>query len=69
RNYIYPDNGKSICTKIKVIRVRCTSCDKTHAILPLTTIPYSVFSVLLAAVILRDYLEYKFFAEMIRCLN
>jgi transposase len=60
RNYIYPDNDKSTCIKITVNRVRCTSCDKTHAVLPLTVVPNSVFSIMFIAVVMKDYLKRKF---------
>ena len=45
RNVCYIDNGNNICdNKIQVLRLKCKSCNSTHAILPNDVIPYCIYS-------------------------
>jgi hypothetical protein len=45
RNLCYIDDLKNIVDKrIKILRVKCSSCDSTHAILPNDIIPYCIYS-------------------------
>jgi hypothetical protein len=60
RNYVYLKGGGYACVLITIARVRCTSCDTTHAILPLTVVPNSVFSIMFIAAVVKEHLEHAF---------
>jgi glutaredoxin len=64
RNYISVDGvdvGRGIAeTVIKITRLKCPSCKKTHAALPLTVVPYSPFSVSFIAHLLIDHDRRRF---------
>lgn len=36
--------GEISSKKLEILRLRCSSCDKTHAVLPSDTIPYCIYS-------------------------
>ena len=55
RNTIAFIDGKTVYTKIRVIRVKCRGCGHTHAVLPDAIIPYSQYSVLFLLQVLCDY--------------
>ena len=45
RNVIYYEEGTGIVEcKLEILRVKCKSCNSTHAILPYDIIPYSIYS-------------------------
>lgn len=44
-------------SKIKILRVRCTTCKTTHALLPAHIIPYSLYSLEFYATLLAEKLE------------
>lgn len=48
-------NGKQECRRITVLRVFCTSCRHTHAILPDFIIPYRQFCLPFILKVLADY--------------
>jgi hypothetical protein len=55
RNITFFENDILIDKKIKILRVKCLSCNKTHAILPGDIIPYSIYSY---STIMRILFEY-----------
>jgi transposase-like protein len=58
RNYISAEGadvgGGIVESVIEITRLKCPSCKKTHAVLPLTVVPYSPFSVSFIAQVLID---------------
>ncbi len=44
RHLVIQENNMFIDTCITILRLKCTSCDSTHAILPADIIPYVVYS-------------------------
>jgi len=55
RNVISIINAVMIYTILKILRVKCTSCGSTHAILPSDIIPYKQFDYLSFITILENY--------------
>jgi len=55
RNVISIINAVMIYTILKILRVKCTSCGSTHAILPSDIIPYKQFDYLSFMTILENY--------------
>lgn len=55
RDLISYENGSTVTYSITVIRVICSSCEYTHAILPEIIIPYSSYSLIFILTVLRDY--------------
>ena len=47
--------GKTVYGEICVLRLRCTSCGHTHAILPDVIIPYSVYGLFFILRVLAEY--------------
>lgn len=45
RNVVYFANNKLIEKILIILRIRCLSCNSTHAILPYDIIPYKIFTV------------------------
>ena len=45
RNVVLIENEELVDVKMKILRIKCTSCNSTHAILPRDIIPYSIYSV------------------------
>jgi transposase-like protein len=60
RNYVHIEEGRVVSAIIEISRLRCTSCDTTHALLPLTVIPYSVFSIRFIASVIVDWETMRF---------
>jgi len=56
RHFIYRSEGKTCDSIITVIRLKCTSCNTTHAVLPLAAIPYLSYSICFIAALLADWL-------------
>lgn len=44
RNIVYINNGVIHEEKMNILRVKCSSCNSTHAILPNDVIPYCVYA-------------------------
>lgn len=55
RNVISILNAVMIYTLLKILRVKCTSCGSTHAILPGDIIPYKQFDYSSFIIILENY--------------
>jgi len=55
RNVISIINAVMLYTILKILRVKCTSCGSTHAILPADIIPYKQFDYLSFIAILENY--------------
>jgi hypothetical protein len=56
RNICYIDDLKNIVDRrIKILRVKCSSCNSTHAILPNDIIPYCIYSFSFIISVLTDY--------------
>lgn len=55
RDLISYENGSTVTYSITVIRIICSSCGHTHAILPEIIIPYSSYSLIFILMVLRDY--------------
>lgn len=47
--------GKTVDGEVNVLRLRCTSCGHTHAVLPDAIIPYSVYGLLFILRVLGEY--------------
>lgn len=60
RHYVYLSDSIVIDALITIVRLRCASCGTTHALLPLSAIPYSVYSIRLVAHIVIDALDHVF---------
>ena len=58
RTVIEIAGGKAVCSKIRILRVKC-SCKHTHAIIPDSLIPYRCFSLQAILYILRVFLHRK----------
>jgi hypothetical protein len=55
RYLISYESGKTVCYQVSILRVLCTSCGHTHAIIPEIIIPYGSYSILFILTVLRDY--------------
>lgn len=57
RNFIYEYNYKHVKKRIKIKRVKCKECHKTHALLPIDIVPYkiTVFSVIIKCLFDDEY--------------
>jgi len=60
RHLVGIKDGKPDDRRIKVIRLRCISCNTTHAVLPLIAIPYCAFSIRFIARLILDHTEGTF---------
>ena len=60
RHYVSMEGDAVTDTLIEVARLRCSSCGTTHAVLPLTAVPRSVFSVLFIASLIADHINRRF---------
>lgn len=57
RHVLYLDNDHTIHDAIlSVLRLKCTSCNSTHAILPSDVIPYSIYSLTIFLTITSEVL-------------
>jgi len=57
RNLIQYINGKTDEQRIKPLRFECTSCEKTHALLPDILVPYSPYNLRFMLIVLIAYYE------------
>ena len=55
RYLIYFEHGETVTCQISVTRIICSSCGRTHAILPEIIIPYGSYSLVFILTVLRDY--------------
>ena len=56
RNICFIDNYHNICEeKMCVLRLKCTSCESTHAVLPKEIIPYCIYSASFIIKVLSEY--------------
>lgn len=60
RHFVYLDGNEVSDKLITVQRLRCTSCNSTHAVLPLAVVPYSVYSIRMVAHIVLDKISGRF---------
>jgi transposase-like protein len=60
RHYVSIDQGVVSDTLIEILRLRCTSCKSTHALMPPTAIPYCVFSIRFVATLICDWADNRF---------
>jgi|BioPla2DNA2_1021312.scaffolds.fasta_scaffold27112_1 hypothetical protein len=52
--------GEVSSKKLEVLRLKCSSCDKTHAILPADTIPYCIYSYsCILTILLEHFIDKK----------
>lgn len=49
------EHSESVCCVITITRLICSSCKRTHAVLPDILIPYGSYSLLFILNLLRDY--------------
>jgi hypothetical protein len=54
---------------IRIVRVRCTSCKTTHALLPLSVIPYVVYSITFIAQLMSDWMNRAFPSLVALCAH
>lgn len=60
RNISFLQKDMLINKKLKMLRLKCSSCDKTHAVLPNDIIPYCIYSYsFVAKVLMNHFLEGK----------
>ena len=57
RRYIWDEDGQVNEQLISVDCLRCNSCNRHHALLPLTVVPYLGYSITFIARVIRDWLE------------
>lgn len=57
RHFIYRGEEKTIDEIITITRLKCSSCNSTHAVLPLVVVPYLSYSVCFIASLLADWLS------------
>jgi transposase-like protein len=69
RHFVYIKDGEAIDEPISIQRLRCKSCDNTHAVLPLATIPYMAFSIRFIARIVIDKLTGTFSSVEALCAH
>jgi len=75
RNVIYKENDKVISEVLKIQRIRCKSCGKTHALLPDLIVPYKqlnmelIIDILLNYVVDIDYMEQDYFNIIVKQFN
>lgn len=64
RNVIIEDNCKPVKKRIKIKRVKCKVCDKTHALLPIDIIPYKLcsFSIIIKCLYDEEYFNNSSFS-------
>lgn len=65
RNLIDFVHGRTRYSTVKVLRVICTSCGHTHAVLPDLIIPYSTYGLTFILHVLNDYFLRKLSLEKI----
>lgn len=56
-------HGKTVYGEVCVLRLRCTSCGHTHAILPDVIVPYSVYGLFFILRVLAEYFLHLYTAE------
>lgn len=49
------ENNVFVCHTITILRLKCKSCNTTHAILPVNVIPYKIFSFTIIRICLTKY--------------
>lgn len=59
-------NGKPVCRRVKILRVFCTSCRHTHAILPDFIIPFRQYSLQFILKVLDDYFTHRSPSRILR---
>lgn len=52
-------DGKPVCRRVSILRVFCTSCRHTHAILPDFIVPFRQFSLPFILKVLIEYFTYR----------
>lgn len=57
--------GKTVCGELCVLRLRCTSCGHTHAILPDVIIPYAVYGLFFILWVLAEYFSHLYTVEQL----
>lgn len=64
RNVIIENNCKHIKKRIKIKRVKCKTCGKTHALLPIDIIPYKLcpFSIIIKCLFDDEYFHNSLFS-------
>jgi hypothetical protein len=59
RHLVYRQNGKSIDSRLDILRFKCDSCGVTHALLPDVLIPYCPYGLRFRFSVLIAYFERK----------
>jgi hypothetical protein len=60
RHFTHIKDGDVVDIRIRIIRLRCASCMKTHALLPEAVVARSPFSIPFIASLIRDWLDRVF---------
>ena len=55
RNFVYRADGRTITKTIAIVRLKCSSCKATHAVLPLAAVPFYAYSICFIAALLADW--------------
>ncbi len=55
RSIIDFQDGKPVESRLRILRVKCTSCEHTHAILPDFIVPYLSYGIAFILQVLADY--------------
>jgi len=67
RHYVSIVEGAVVSTVIRIALVHCKSCSSSHALLPLTVIPRSPFSLIFIAHLITDKLDGRFASIALLC--
>ena len=65
RNIVYFKNGKKYENTIKIKRIRCNNCGKTHAIIPAFLVPYKVHTLEYIIEVVKYKLVHKNNSKMV----
>lgn len=57
RNLIWFDGTSQVCFRLKILRVKCSGCNHTHAILPDVIIPYACYGIQFIMKVLAEHLS------------
>jgi hypothetical protein len=60
RHYIWLDGSNVVDSLVKIEVFYCSCCLRSHALLPITVIPYLAYSVMFVASLIKDWLDKAF---------
>ena len=57
RNLLWFDGTSQVCYRLRILRVKCSGCGHTHAILPDVIIPYACYGIQFILKVLSEHLS------------